>query len=45
VSAHIAGELTSSLEDLFGKAEAAQAETAELDAPHGRLDRVLGRRR
>jgi membrane protein len=44
VSARIAGELTSSLEDLFGKAEAAQTETAELDAPHGRLDRVLGRR-
>jgi membrane protein len=45
VSARIGAELTSSLEDLFGKAEAAQAEMAELDAPHGRLDRVLGRRR
>jgi membrane protein len=44
VSARIMAELTSSLDELFGKAEIAQAEAAALDAPRGRLERVLGRR-
>lgn len=44
VSARIAGEFSLSLEELFSNAERAHAEAATLDAPHGRLERVLGAR-
>ncbi|HWI15855.1 MAG TPA: YihY family inner membrane protein [Burkholderiales bacterium] len=44
VSARIAADLALSLDELFGKAEEAQVEAMLLDAPHGRLERILGSR-
>ncbi|MGE5526696.1 MAG: YihY family inner membrane protein [Rhodospirillaceae bacterium] len=44
VSARISSELSSSLDELFGNVERARAESETLDAPHGRLERILAAR-
>lgn len=41
LSARISGEVAMSLEQLFGDAERAQAEAAELDGPRGRVERAV----